>query len=101
MNRLLLAAVVALVPAAGFAQDAARLQRLFEAGQYQQVVEAAPADAEPAVLFTAAQSHQKLGAHDQALEAYRRLTDLPESDPWHWVGASAQSLLEGNNDAAL
>ena len=101
MNRLLLAAVVALVPAAGFAQDAARLQRLFEAGQYQQVVEAASADAEPAVIFTAAQSHQKLGANDQALDAYRRLADRPESDPWHWVGASAQSLLEGNNDAAL
>jgi tetratricopeptide (TPR) repeat protein len=105
MHKLLLAgpvaAALAFVPAASFAQDAAQLQRLFEAGRHQQVVDSAPADAEPAVIFTAAQSHQKLGANDQALDAYRRLAERPEDDAWHWVGLSAQSLIEGQNDPAL
>jgi tetratricopeptide (TPR) repeat protein len=101
MKNMILAAVLALVPAAVFAQDVAQLQRLFEAGRYQQVVDAAAPDAEPAVTYTAAQSLQKLGATDQAREAYGRLSSLPEGDAWHWIGLSAEALLDGNNDAAL
>jgi tetratricopeptide (TPR) repeat protein len=87
--------------AAALAQDAAALQKMFEAGRYQQVVEAAGNDAPPAVLYTAAQSHQKLGANDQAMEIYRRLAALPEGDVWHFIGLSGQHLLEGQNDRAL
>lgn len=83
------------------AQDAPELQRMFEAGRYQQVVEAAQPDSPPAVIYTAAQSHQKLGASDQALEMYRRLADRPEDDAWHFIGLAGQQLLEGQNDAAL
>jgi tetratricopeptide (TPR) repeat protein len=101
MKRTLFTVVLVLAPMAALAQDAGQTQRMFEAGKYQQVVETTSDNAPPAVLFTAAQSHQKLGATDQALQTYRRLTDLPESDPWHFVGQSAQQLLEGQNDGAL
>jgi tetratricopeptide (TPR) repeat protein len=90
-----------MAPAAAQAQDPGELLRMFEAGRYQQVVEAAPADAAPAVLYVAAQSQQKLGATDAALDVYRRLADLPESDPWRFVGLSGQQVIEGQLDGAL
>jgi tetratricopeptide (TPR) repeat protein len=101
MKRMLLTVALVLAPMAALAQDAGQLQRMFEAGKYQQVVETTSSDAPPPVLYTAAQSHQKLGATAQALETYRRLTDLPENNPWHFVGLAGQQLLEGQNDAAL
>jgi tetratricopeptide (TPR) repeat protein len=101
MKKLLLGFVLALSPAFAFGQDAGQVQRLFEAGNHQQVVEAASADAPPPVLYTAAQSYQKLGNNDQALEAYRKLAEQPESDAWHWIGLAGQNLIEGNNDGAL
>jgi tetratricopeptide (TPR) repeat protein len=101
MKNILFTAVLALLPLSALAQDAQEFQRMFEAGKYQQVVETATADGPPAVIYTAAQSHQKLGAQDQALEMYGRLAQLPDSDPWHFIGLSAQQLLEGNNDGAL
>ncbi len=101
MKNILFTVVLALGPASVLAQDAQEFQRMFEAGKYQEVVETASADGPPEVIYTAAQSHQKLGAQDQALEMYGRLAQLPESDPWHFIGLSAQQLLEGNNDAAV
>ena len=98
---MLLTVVLVLAPMAALSQDAGQLQRMFEAGKYQQVVETTSSDAPPPVLYTAAQSHQKLGATDQALETYRRLTDLPENDPWHFVRLAGQQLLEGQNDGAV
>ena len=86
---------------ATFAQDASSVRRAFEAGQYQQVIEAAHPDADPGVVFAAGQSQQKLGDIDQAREAYRRLGDRPEEDPWHFIGLSANQLLDNDTDAAL
>lgn len=83
------------------AQDTAQLQKMFDAGRYQQVVEAVPADSSPQAVYTAAQSHQKLGASDRALEMYTQLVALPEDDAWHFVGLSGQQLVEGNNDSAV
>lgn len=99
MKKLLLALL--LLPSATEAQDSAEVQRLFEAGQYQQVVETAGAESPPAVLYTVAQSHQKLGATDQAREAYNQLAARPEDDVWHFIGKSAQQLLDDQADAAL
>src|SRR5262245_42100077 len=92
-----------LVFAAGSAsaQDSARVQKLFEAGRFQQVVESVPPDAAPEALYTAAQSHQKLGSSDQALDIYRQLAGRGDGDPWSLVGLSGQQLLEDNTDAAL
>jgi tetratricopeptide (TPR) repeat protein len=93
-------ALFLFAPAAAFAQDASAVQKLFEAGRYQQVVEAAQAEAPPAVRFTAAQSQLKLGAADQAREIYRQLADMPEADAWHFIGLSGQQLLDNQVDAA-
>lgn len=74
---------------------------MYEAGRYQQVVEASSDAEAPAVVYTAAQSHQKLGATDQARDTYGQLATRPESDPWHFIGLSAQQLLDEQTDAAL
>ena len=87
-------------PALASAQDPVEVRKMFEAGQYQQVVEATTPEAAPPVLYTAAQSHHKLGATDQAVGIYRRLAELPEGDAWRFIGLSGQQLLEDQLDAA-
>jgi tetratricopeptide (TPR) repeat protein len=82
-------------------QDAAEVRRMFEAGRFQQVVESASDDAAPGVVYTAAQSHQKLGAMAEARTAYAQLATRGEDDPWHFIGLSGQQLLDGDNGAAL
>lgn len=99
--RKLFAVLLAVLPVAVYAQDPAEVQRLFESGQYQLIVEAAGTEASPAVLYTAGQSYQKLGDSGQAIEMYRRLASLPEGDPWRLIGQSAQQLAEEQTDAAL
>ena len=89
-----IAALLTCVPGVLLAQDPVHLQKLFEAGQYQQVVESTPPDAPPAAVYTAAQSHQKLGAMDQAITLYRGLAGRPEGDPWRLIGLSARQMLE-------
>jgi len=101
MTRTLLAAIVLGFAPAAFAQDAAQVQKLFESGQYQQVIDAATPEAPPEVLYTAAQSHQKMGANEQALEIYQRLAARDEGDPWRMIGQSGQQLLEDQVDAAV
>ena len=101
MTKLFAAVLLALLPAAAHAQDPAHVQKLFEAGQYQEIVEATGAEAPPPVLYIAGQSHQKLGDNGQAVEMYRRLAELPEGDPWRFIGASARQLVEDQIDAAF
>jgi len=95
------AVLLALLPAAAAAQDPARLQKLFEAGQYQQVVESAAPETPPAALFLAGQSYQKLGATEEAAAIYARLASLPEGDPWRLIGRSAQQLVQNEVDGAV
>ncbi|MEQ1574646.1 MAG: tetratricopeptide repeat protein [Vicinamibacterales bacterium] len=93
------AALLISLSAPAFAQGD-RVHKLFEAGQFQQVIEAVPADAAPDQLYTAAQSHQKLGSNDQAIQIYGRLASRAEDDAWHFIGVSGQRLLEDQIDAA-
>lgn len=99
MKRLAFAFV--LMPTLAFGQDATDVRRMFEAGRFQQVVESASDDAAPAVIYTAAQSHQKLGAAGEARAAYEQLATRGEEDPWHFIGLSGQQLLDGQTDQAL
>ena len=101
IKHTLVTATLVLTPAALFAQDAGQVQKLFEAGRYQQVLEAAGPDADGAVVYTAAQSQQKLGANDQALGLYQQLADRPEGDPWRLIGLSAVQLMQDQLDPAL
>ena len=75
------------------APDLAPLQTLFDAGKYQQVVDAVPAAPSPQALFIVAQSQLKLGSTLEALRTYRRLVALPESDAWHFIGISGEQLI--------
>lgn len=86
--------------AAAEGQDAAEVRRMFEAGQYQQAIDSASGGS-PEALYTAAQSHQKLGATDEARQTYGQLVARPDDDAWHFIGLSAQQLLDNDTDAAL
>jgi tetratricopeptide (TPR) repeat protein len=100
MTRVAIAASLVFVSSLAFGQDVNQLHKLFEAGKFQEVVEAVPAEAAPDALYMAAQSHEKLGAADQAAAIYANLAARPESDAWHFIGTSAQALLDNNADAA-
>ena len=93
---------VAITCAAGtaFAQNATQALKLFEAGQYQRVVDQASPDADPAVIYTAGQSQQKLGNTDAAVQTYGILAAHGEDDPWHFIGLSGQQLLQDDVDGA-
>ena len=101
MKTPLLAFTILASAAAALAQNPADVRRLFEAGQYAQVVQAVGADADPSLLLMAALSHQKLGAQDRATEIYQGLAMRPESDPWHFIGQSASQLAGAQPDAAI
>jgi tetratricopeptide (TPR) repeat protein len=90
-----------LMPALVFGQEVAEVRRMFEAGRFQQVVESTSGDAAPAVIYTAAQSHQKLGATGEAPAAYEQLAMRGDEDPWHFVGLSGQQLLDNQTGPAL
>ena len=51
MKKTTLTFVLMFTASAVFAQNASQVQKLFEAGQYQRVVDAAQSDADPAVLY--------------------------------------------------
>jgi tetratricopeptide (TPR) repeat protein len=93
--------VTLLIPAAALAQDPAQVQRLFEAGQFQQVVAATNPASPPDALYLTAQSQQKMGAVDQAAQTFGLIAQRPEGDPWHFIGLSGRQLVEGNAEAAV
>ena len=100
-TRVVTALASLLIPVAVLAQDPAQIQRLYESGKYQQVVDSTTPDSPPDVLYTTAQSQQRLGANDQAAQTFNRLAERPEADPWHFIGLSGRQLIEGNVDAAI
>src|SRR5438309_8748334 len=101
MKNTLLTVVLTFTTSVVFAQNASQVQKLFEAGQYQRVVESAQPDGDPAVLYTAAQSHQKLGENDRALETYGALAGRDAGDIWHSIGLSGQQLMQDDMEGAL
>jgi len=101
MRTRLTALAMLLMPAAVLAQDPGQIQRLFESGKYQQVVDSTTPDSPPDVLYTTAQSQQRLGANDQAAQTFGRLAERPEADPWRFIGLSGRQMVEGNLDAAI
>jgi tetratricopeptide (TPR) repeat protein len=99
--RFTLAVLVFLAtPALGLAQSVGELQKMFEAGRYQQVIDAS-SDGAPGAIYLAAQSHQKLGADPPAAALYAQLAERPESDPWRFIGESSRLLIDGQIDPAV
>jgi tetratricopeptide (TPR) repeat protein len=78
----------------------ADLARHFDAGRYQQVIDAADAviaadeAARPAVRYLAGLSRQKLGQHAESHTSFSELIALPEDNAWRYVGQSALSLAQ-------
>ena len=101
MKTLFALAVATFLPTLALAQDPGEIQRLFEAGRFQQVVDATNPASPPEVLYTTAQSQQKMGANDQAAQTFNLLAERPEGDPWHFIGLSGRQMVEGNLDAAV
>jgi tetratricopeptide (TPR) repeat protein len=75
---------------------------LYEAGKYQEAVDAALGQGEPsrADLYIAGDSLAKLDRRDEARDVFGRLAGGDE-DSWTFVARSAVAMLEGNLDAAL
>src|SRR5438045_6949993 len=102
MTRWIPAAVAATTLASAnpvCAQGLSELRKLYDAGQYQQVI-GAPAD-DPRVAFLIAQSHQKLAHRDEARAAYEQLAARGADDPWQGIGRSAVAVLGGNPGEAV
>ena len=75
------------------------VRRLFDSGQYQQVIAAAAED--PRVTFLRAQSYEKLQQSNEARQVYAQLAARPESDAWQGVGRSALALTSSDAAGAL
>lgn len=96
-TRLLLALLcVGLATRAAAQED---VQKLFEAGKFQEVVEKTPDDAPPDAQYRKGLAHRKLDQNDQAKEAFNRLSGGGEA--WTSVGESARAQVDGNLDGAL
>jgi len=84
-----------------FAQEVTDPERLFEAGQFQRVIEVAQgAGDDPGSTFLAALSYQKLRQPDDAIRLFQQLAGRPAGDPWQLVGQSATQLQAGQVAAA-
>jgi len=75
------------------------VRRLFDSGQYQQVIAAAAED--PRVTYLRAQSYEKLSQSNEARQVYAQLAARPESDAWQAVGRSALALASSDAAGAL
>jgi tetratricopeptide (TPR) repeat protein len=99
MTRQTIALIVALISAVARVTSAQALndvRTMFDAGQYQQAIDAAAASPDPRVMFLVAQSHQKLRRTDDARRVYEQLAGRPEADPWQAIGKSAVAVLSSN-----
>ena len=96
-------AVVALVVQLP-APNAATIQQWFESGQDQQVIHAVAEGSEPAVVYLAALSYQRLERTADAQRMFERLMARAEDDPWAAIGRSGSLLnaavAEGSPEAA-
>ena len=81
------------LPGQGEPPTADDVQTWFEAGQYQQIVDAAPRVPAPEAQYLAAMSHEKLDQTDEARGIYQQLAERGDDDPWALIGRSARALV--------
>ena len=72
--------------------DSATVQQWYEAGQDQQVIQAVVEGSEPAVVYLAALSYQRLKRTADAQRMFERLMARPPGDPWADIGRSGSLL---------
>lgn len=99
--RLALIGLALWLPSLSAAQ-AVDLQRLYEAGEYEEVVSNLETQsASPSDLYLGAQSQAKLGRSGEARTLFDQLVERGPRDAWHHIGQSAILLAEDNVDEAL
>ena len=91
--------IVILSAGAAWASAQENPRTLFEAGNFQAVVDRVPDDAPAEAKYLKGLAFRKLNQNDQAKEAFGRLAEA--GDQWREVGESAVALVDGNLDAAL
>jgi tetratricopeptide (TPR) repeat protein len=89
-----------------WSQNLTDLRKMYDAGQYQQVVTAAstaqaPDDQRPRITYLAAQSQQKLSHRDDARRLFEQIAARGDGDPWRDVGRSAVAMLTGDTSGAV
>jgi tetratricopeptide (TPR) repeat protein len=85
-----------------FAQSLDSLRKLYDAGQYEQVLTTVgDADQDPRVTYLTALSQQKLRRSGEARRAYEQLASRSESDAWRGIGRSAVALLSSDSAGAV
>lgn len=75
-------------------------QQLFNAGRYNEVVQAVPAEAGDDAGYLAGQAHQRLNQAGEAKARFSRLGGGDENNAWTFVGRSAAAQVDGNHAAA-
>src|SRR5215510_2757805 len=92
-------AIAGFLSPAASAQSLPDVRAMFDAGNYQQAIDAAAASQDPRVMFLVAQSQQKLRHPDQAQRMYQQLAGRP--DAWGAIGKSAVAMAASNAGGAL
>ena len=87
------------VAQAAAAQTPAEIQQWFETGQYQQIVDAVPAAADPRTQHLVGLSYQKLERQADAERVSDTLAAGPDTDPWAHIGRAAALLLDETRTA--
>jgi tetratricopeptide (TPR) repeat protein len=72
--------------------SAADVQRWFESGRYDQVIESAADATDPRTVYLSGLSSVELDRVDEARRRFEQLRDRPGEDGWRHIGASAALL---------
>ena len=73
-----------------------QIQKWYEAGRHEQVVQAAVQDQDPLLVYLAGSSLEKLARLEEARQMYGKLVGRGETDPWALVGRAAAELVTGS-----
>ena len=106
MNPVIVVALTAVLsaPVVVGAQEPASPQAHFDAGRYEDAINAIAAQPEsaPESIYLAGRSHLHLNRSQEAREQFARLsTGVDPATPWSLVGESAMALIDGNPPLAV
>lgn len=96
-----IAVFIAGAARAAYGQSVDDARKLYDAGQYQQLIDAAGGSQDPRIVYVVAQGQQKLRRPDDARRAYEQLAAKPDGDPWRSIGRSAIAVLSSNAGGAV
>ena len=104
MNRLSVVVLIAVLNASLVvrAQDPISPRAHFDAGRYQDAIDAIAGDPSPESIFLAGRSHLHLSRPDEARAQFARLsTGVDPATAWSLVGESAIALIDANPPLAI